>query len=465
MNFVVTSKYFQFIFLVLLNLYYFNTKNYFVTTTSLAIYSLVTVIHTYGKGLNFTNLLKLHTAVVFLVAPTIGYNYFNLFNPLSRNLIMFMPVDSYTYFSFIIPAISSYFISLDIFLNSKNEFNILNRITSKSFYSSMQRKNGYILIFVGFICYYIRLLLPQSLAYIFNILFLFLFPGILYLAFNKDKSKYDFMVICLALFWLILLAIKSVLFTIIAYMSIALSGIILYKIKLKLTTKFLFVLASISLLLALQFTKMELRHFKEVSKSEISVNKFIGTFIKNIALTFSSKNPNLLFPIYIRVNQGRLTAFVLDHIPRAQKHDSGKRLFQTVASSFIPRFFWLDKPEAGGKFNMKYYANLKLDKASMNVGPLGEAYGAFGKQGGLLYMFFFGAFISLSFALFLRLCATKPLLLFWLPVVFYQTVYSAEADSMQVFNSIFKTSFLLFVLFSIFPDLLRTQKANSLLKT
>jgi hypothetical protein len=163
----------------------------------------------------------------------------------------------------------------------------------------------------------------------------------------------------------------------------------------------------------------------------------------------------LFFPIYIRLNQGRLTANVLKNIPSHQGYDNGSRLFTTVVSSVVPRLFWPDKPMAGGKFNMKYYANIQLDKASMNVGPIGEAYGSFGPIGAYVYIFLFGAFISLSLRYFLMLCIRRPLLIFWLPVLFFQTVYCSETDSLQVFNSIFKTAFLLFIIFKLFPNLIR----------
>ncbi|MBK6390612.1 MAG: hypothetical protein IPF70_08590 [Saprospiraceae bacterium] len=122
-------------------------------------------------------------------------------------------------------------------------------------------------------------------------------------------------------------------------------------------------------------------------------------------------------------------------------------------ASFIPRIFWPDKPTSGGKANMKYYANVFLDTTSMDVGPIGEGYGSFGKWGGILYMFFFGSFLSLSFRYFISLCKKYPLLIFWQPLVFYEVIYCMENDTMQAMNSLIKIGIILFILFEYFPIL------------
>ncbi len=111
---------------------------------------------------------------------------------------------------------------------------------------------------------------------------------------------------------------------------------------------------------------------------------------------------------------------------------------------------------------MLYYGNVQLDKASMNVGPIGEAYGSFGFYNSFVYLFIFGAFISGSIHLFLKICLDLPLLILWLPVVFFQTVYCSETDSLQVFNSLFKTAFLLFFIFKLFPKIIGFNEQNSL---
>jgi hypothetical protein len=109
---------------------------------------------------------------------------------------------------------------------------------------------------------------------------------------------------------------------------------------------------------------------------------------------------------------------------------------------------------------MKYYADVYLDTTSMDVGPIGEGYGSFGKWGGILYMFFFGSFLSLSFRYFISLCKKYPLLIFWQPLVFYEVIYCMENDTMQAMNSLIKIGMLLFILFKLFPNIIKPTQGS-----
>ena len=125
-----------------------------------------------------------------------------------------------------------------------------------------------------------------------------------------------------------------------------------------------------------------------------------------------------LFPLYGRTNQGYNVAMVMKRIPAIQPYDNGARLLTVFASAFVPRFLWQDKPEAGGAFNMKYYAGWNIKGWSTNVGPLGEAYGSFGAQGGIAYLFLLGLFLRFVYLRVFIISAKIPLLICWLPVLF-----------------------------------------------
>jgi hypothetical protein len=68
-----------------------------------------------------------------------------------------------------------------------------------------------------------------------------------------------------------------------------------------------------------------------------------------------------------------------------------------MASAFVPRFLWADKPMAGGIANMKYYTGYTIKGYTTNVGPLGEAYGSFGVTGGVVFMMVLGTFIRFAY--------------------------------------------------------------------
>jgi hypothetical protein len=141
-----------------------------------------------------------------------------------------------------------------------------------------------------------------------------------------------------------------------------------------------------------------------------------------------------------------------------QPFDGGINIATNLASSLIPRIFWPDKPEAGGKYNMQYYAGITLKGWSTNVGPLGEAYGSFGVAGGIIFMFFLGLFIRYCYAKVFKLAINTPLLIFWIPVMFYQVTYAAETDCLQIFNSVIKSAFFVFLLYKYAPVLFGMAK-------
>lgn len=448
------SKYLYYISLFFIYLYYLVTKDYQYACIIIFAIIILKVITHYGKSVNLLNLIQLHSCIVYLVAPTVGYLYFGIENQISNIWKAFMPISSVDYFTFMIPALIAFYIGMEIFYSTKLDKETTISIGKIHISLINKKKVALRLVLIGFISYYLALIVPVFLAFVFNILFSFIFPGLFYLSFNKNKNRLDIAIISFIIGWIVLTAIKSTMFTIVMYMGVTVSGVLLYNLSLSFLQKLIITIIAFWGILTIQYTKLELRYFREIEKSEISITKFFGTFLKNTTILKGNVDPNLFFPIYIRINQGRLTANVLKNIPYHQNYDNGDRLFTTLISSVVPRLFWPDKPMAGGRFNMKYYANIQLDKASMNVGPIGEAYGSFGPNGAYVYIFLFGAFISLVLRYFLKLCLRRPLLIFWLPVLFFQTVYCSETDSLQVFNSIFKTTFLLFIIFKLFPSLI-----------
>jgi hypothetical protein len=122
---------------------------------------------------------------------------------------------------------------------------------------------------------------------------------------------------------------------------------------------------------------------------------------------------------------------------------------------------WPDKPEAGGKFNMKYYTGWVIKSWSTNVGPLGEAFGSFGGLGGILYMAALGLFIRFVYMRMLRIAWSMPLVICWIPVVFYQVSLSSETDTLEILNSLIKSCFFVWLLYKAYPKWFVGEKASS----
>ncbi|HEY6900388.1 MAG TPA: hypothetical protein VI233_07090, partial [Puia sp.] len=64
---------------------------------------------------------------------------------------------------------------------------------------------------------------------------------------------------------------------------------------------------------------------------------------------------------------------------------------------------------------------------------------------------FLGLFIRWAYRKALGVSKKTPLILFWFPVLFYQITYSAETDTLQIFNSMVKASFFIWLLYRAIP--------------
>src|SRR5450432_2035180 len=102
--------------------------------------------------------------------------------------------------------------------------------------------------------------------------------------------------------------------------------------------------------------------------------------------------PNRLFLGAVRMNQGWLVAQTMYKVPAKFDFAYGETIWQSIAAAIVPRFLWPDKPESGGKANLKRFWGFDLVGFSMNIGPFGEGYANFDVVGGIVYMFFMVSF-------------------------------------------------------------------------
>ncbi|MBK8510767.1 MAG: hypothetical protein IPL56_00675 [Saprospiraceae bacterium] len=449
-----------FVFCLLL-LFGYLFESYTFCSILLFVYFLFLTIDSYGNSINIFRILGLYSIIIYLIAPIIGYYYFNIDNEFSAVWVMYMPIIKEQYFVYIFPAIIFFLLGIEIVYKEELTQKAIN-VFIESTEKIQNNTVGLKLIISGILALVFLNYVPQIIQYEVYIIFLFFFTGILYYYFKPKLSIKDILVLILSSSWILLTALKSTMFTIVIYMGMTISAFVVIKFSMRFGKKLLYFILLSVIVLNIQFSKMAVRNAIYYKKSNETTILFLKTFVNNISLIGNNLKSDVFFPIYVRINQGRLTAHVLKYIPKSKEIDNGERLFLTIFSSFVPRFIWPNKPQAGGKYNMKYYANMNTEKASMNVGPLGEAYGSFGALGGIVYMFLYGVLLSGIFRFLTLLTIKKPLLLLWIPIIFFQAIYSMETDTMQALNSIIKISFFLWILFKLFPSLLEPKQSIDL---
>jgi hypothetical protein len=397
--------------------------------------------------------------------PLVGYTYFTSDNNLARIWVKYMPVKQDFYFSYTLPAISLFCLTLTWPLGIKesmDEGKVIRGLFKRIKEILGNKKSlGIYLMAVGAIMNTVAIFLPGGLQFFATLFFFASFAGLLYVYF-APPFKYKRVVIVGFIFYIISVALGSGMFTIVAYMSITLYSFFIISEKRSFLKNVAILIIAIGFMLVLQAVKGSYR--KYVWKSEYTGNRitlFTDIFLETI------KNGDILFEeravfnTYIRSNQGFNVALVMRRIPSYQPYDDGNNLFKVMAASIVPRFLWPDKPEAGGKFNMKYYAGYSIKGWSTNIGPLGEAYGSFGVVGGIFYMFLLGMFIRWAYKLVFTIGKRIPLLICWIPVLFYQITYSGETDTLQILNSLVKSAFFVWLLYKLLPGWFGVEKQNN----
>lgn len=418
-----------------------------------------------GNGIILRELITCYSAFVLLLAPLLGYTFYTIDNPLSKTWVKYMPIDHYSYYQFVFPAVIVFNLILCWPISSMQKKDegpaFFSRINQAIKILNTSKINPKFFIVFGSLMYFSQSYLPTNLQYIGFLFFTSSFVGFLMLYLNTLEEKRTIFIIGFILF-LIYLSILDTMFTVIVYMGMTISSFIFINITSSVWRKIILVFSVGLFLFALQNFKGYLRNDSSssnvgaVSNSDFRLRQLLGKDPINGVDFFTTDR---FFVSYVRANQGFLVAKVMKHTPKVKEFDNGAYLVRAIFSSLIPRFLWPDKPKAGGKFTTEYFTGEKLEgDTSMNISPVGEAYGSFGPVFGIFYMAFLALFIRGVYIWFIYLTNSIPFLIFWLPVIFFQVTYSMETDSLQIFNSLFKSSVFVFVLYIIFPSLFGVER-------
>lgn len=433
------------------------TDWYRLLVVVLNLYLVYLVLEKLGKGIVLRELMALHSAFICLLMPMVGYLFYDQSNHLARLWVKYMFVPEETYFGFALPAISGYCAAMcwPFFRsNEKDEGRELMNLIERSKKILQKRPSiGIYLMIFGVISFYFGTYLPVVLQFAVGLFFFAAFSGFLYVYF-LPKLKRKVLILTVFASFIFFGALQSGMFTVVAYMGITIVSFFFVGRKISMVSKVSVFVIGLFFTFMLQTVKLAYR--QHTWGQEYEGNR-VALFLQVIKEQWeSNSNSNIsdaFFPIYTRGNQGFNVAMVMRRIPLQQDFDGGRNLFINLVSSFVPRVFWPDKPEAGGKFNMKFYVGMNIEGWSTNIGPLGEAYGSFGVQGGIIFMIVLGFLIRWTYQVVIRQSYKIPLLLFWIPVIYYQVTYAAESDTLQILNSIIKSAFFIWILFRFRPGL------------
>lgn len=406
----------------------------------LFVYFLLSFIDSIGYTVKLFEITILLAIFQCLLMPAIVYHFYND-DYFVINLAYSMGVSQQEYYNYMVPAIVMLIIGFKVPLMRREAFNkrIQFMLSSSREYLKGKGNTGVLLMIIGFISGIMQSFVPGELNYVAYLLGKLLFVGVMYIYFSDLKNKLWYLLggISMAL----LQALLTGMFGEFIFILVLSTIIILLGKNIKAGAKFSIAIAGIIIILLIQVVKADYRKviWYEGSEEEVAAGSFFSLIFEKINNPGEFFDLYAMYPTVARFNQGMIISRVMVHVPASAPFANGETIFTSLAASFVPRFLWNDKPNSGGHYNMLRFTGFKIQGYSMNISPMGEAYGNFGINGGILFMFFYGLFFNLVVTILLSKRVMKPTLIFWLPFLFLNSV-QIETDVLMCINSLIKNS-------------------------
>jgi hypothetical protein len=400
-----------------------------------------------GNKIVILDLTVLMAMMTCLIMPVVFYHVYTKDNPLARLWIKYMPIASDDYFSFAVPGVLAMTLGIKLRLgNMKINSNPTVYLENVKKYLEVHPNLGFILIGIGLGSGFLSFLAPESLREVFFLMAHLTFVGAFYVIYSPSKRKR------LIVPGVILLMISQSIITGMfgEFIFILACSLILLLLGRKITfqRKLAFALVGIFLIVLIQSIKKDYRK-RSWGETGADPAYFAELISDRIASPSTMLDPEGLFVTSVRMNQGWLVATTMKMVPEKHPYGNGEPLIEAVAASVVPRFVWPDKPEAGGKANLKRFWGFNLVGWSTNIGTLGEAYANFGRTGGIFYMFFYGLFFNLALSVLLKRSERRPTLVLWIPYLFFAAI-PVETDLLSTMGALVKGLIFCWIVFKFF---------------
>ncbi len=418
-----------------------------------SIYFFLAFLNNLGKKIIIMDLATIMAVFSCLIMPVIFYHEYTKDTPISRLWLKYMPIPSDEYFSFVIPAIVTMAIGFHFPLG-KIKINKDPTVYMENVRKTLaQNPNvGLYLIATGVISGLLDFLSPDSLKQVFFFMAHLTFVGVFYVLYSPNKYKRIIVPFVISL--MLAQSLATGMFGDLVFILACTVVLLMLGKKVAFYKKILVAAAGVFFILVLQSAKPEYRKRIWLEGGSASPSYYASLVAERITNPSIMFDPDKLFYMAVRMNQGFLVAITLDRVPSRFEFAYGETIWKSFAAAIVPRFLWPDKPEAGGKANLKRFWGYDLVGFSMNIGPLGEAYANFDVLGGIIFMFFYGLFFNMMLSLILRMAQKRPTLVLWIPFLFFYAI-GVETDILTTTGSIVKGVFFTWLIFRAFKIALR----------
>jgi len=417
-----------------------------ILAIGLFIYILLNFIDSIGKNYNILDIPILLALFQCMLMPSIVYHVYNT-DLLVIALKYDMGVSAETYYGFMFPAIVAMIIGIKLpgLLRGSNQPKYIRAISEVRVYLKGKGSIGTLLIIIGVVSGIMKIFIPGALYYVAYLFSLLLYVGVLYTFFSDSKNRLWFLLG--GGVFILVQAIAQGMFGELVYTLALTVLLLLLGQKIKTSLKFTLFITGFLFVLILQSVKADYRDIAwrgQAGGEQGNTRAFFTLIVDRLSEPGRFFDLTLMFPTVNRFNQGMIVGKVMDHIPNRAPFAEGETIFKSIAASFVPRIFWPDKPMSGGHENMERFTGYIIEGYSMNISPMGEAYGNYGVEGGIFFMIFYGMFFSVVIIILLNIIKKRPTLVLWFPILFLNSV-QIETDILMCVNSIIKN--LIFIWF------------------
>jgi hypothetical protein len=384
-----------------------------------------------GKTIPIIDLMTVLAALQWIVGPFIDYH-----NGITHyKYHMYIP--EARYMSYVVPAVIAFRLGTHFFNSRSDLEKIEQKVTQLLIvYPCLP----YLLIVSGLIAPFLSKITPASFNFVFFLLSNLKYIGIIYLLFSDSSNRWTIFLI--TMIFTTTASIASGMFHDLLLWAMLSFTFVARELHLKLSTKLIFAIIGIFLVITIQSVKQQYR--KIVWEKGYKGNK-TALFLGLVSEGWSSGSivtPTSDAEVNVRLNQGWIISSVMNNVPQKEPFANGKTIIEGIQASLLPRILVPNKKIAGGRENFEKFTGQKLSKGtSMGISLAGEGYANYGQLGGILFMFFWGVFVSWMWKKLKDWSRFYPTILMWSPIIFLQVI-KAETEFVVVLNHLLKATIL-----------------------
>lgn len=418
---------------------------------------LIYFINLLGKKIAILEVIIMLALLQWLFSAVVTYQIFNEYNDLAFLWKTFMNIPPDEYFAFVMPGTLMLILGLKFPVTWNKTYDHRILIARVKEHLHQRGHIGLWMSGIGAAVFFFVPFIPQVVRGTVNFFAQLLYVGLFYILFSR-KSKYKGLLLVFVLSITLLNSIMTGM-----YGELVLWGalfVIMYLLEYPVSAKKRIVVLFLAVftILLLQSIKHEYR--QETWGPDESRKADFGFFTTLLGDRLSNPSSLIegerLFNIVTRANQGFLIAQTMSYVPKHEPFAKGETILKSMAAAVTPRLFWPDKPQAGGRDNVRRFLGAPEVSYSYNISPIGEAYVNFGKAGGIVFMFFYGLIFNFFFHQALALCSRYPTIVVWLPLLFVGSL-KVEGDLLTTFGSLVKGAMFAFVVFGFSRVILRVK--------